>query len=195
MTYDPAAATVPWPLIVSGIVGIVGIGGTLAAAFLTNRAADRRQAAALAAAEAGRQAEREHEDRTRFHKERMQAYAMYLKTVKAYRDACRRCAPWAPPTLLSANPITQELGVLAAVTERGKALDAFAEAKEVVMLIASPAVRMAATNVSGSLLPLGDLSIDEATFDQRRKVLIEAEVDFSAAARAELLPANPMGFT
>ena len=70
------ASTVPW----TAIVGIAGILGTVLAAYLANVAAARRLSM-----------EQLHEDKTRFHRERLDIYAKLLAASQSCRLAAVQC--------------------------------------------------------------------------------------------------------
>jgi hypothetical protein len=56
------------------------------------------------------------------------------------------------------------------------------------MLVGSLEVRREGLKLSKALSALGEADIDKDTFDRLTRDEVEAEVEFSAAARAELLP-------
>jgi hypothetical protein len=116
----------PWATVISGVVGVAGIAGTLFGGHFANRAAEKR-----------RLAEQHHEDRTRFHKERVEVYARFISAYKAYRELVRKKRN--PPvvqendTRAMLNPFTPSPPH---PEEVRRARAAFAEEREALSLIA-----------------------------------------------------------
>ena len=158
------ASEFPWAVFVSGLVGIAGIAGTLLSAHLTNRAAEKR-----------RLAEQQHEDRTRFHRERIEIYSRFIGAFNAYRESLyeQRSAPRVPDSrgLRPASPRA-----------------ALAEVLEALRLLAADEVASAACGVFSAAISLENLAVLDPAFELAEKSALSALGEFRKAARAELLP-------
>jgi hypothetical protein len=163
----------PW----SAVVGIAGIVGTLLGVHFANSAADRRDRLA-----------QQHEDRTRFHKERVEIYARFLRASRTCRDSAYKSFPF---TLRNYGaPISQ--GEQAAIFERYRnAWAELTEASEMVGLVASLPVKEVADTVTelarAIVAPGSDWTAEQ--LNMRNTELTEFEAAFRAAAREELLRA------
>lgn len=163
-----AASEIPWTAIVSGFLGIAGIAGTLLGVHLTNGASERR-----------RTAEEAHEDRTRFHKDRVQVYARFMAAYKAYRDAVLQQRS---PLLLTETPITDRT-----VSPR-EARAVFSEVREELKLIALAEVEDVADRLFGAAITLENDKMTDERFQAWDQIALNTLAEFRAAARAELLP-------
>ena len=161
-----AAPGFPWAVIVSGLVGVAGIVGTLLGGHLTNRAAEKR-----------RLAEQQHEDRTRFHKERVEIYARFIGAFKAYRESMY-------PQRVSPLPVLIESRESNAPTPKA----ALAEVREALLLVAADDVANAANEVFTAAIGMENLPTADTGFDDAEKASLKALGEFRKAARAELLP-------
>jgi hypothetical protein len=163
---DPSAFS--WGSAVSGIVGVAGIGGTLLATYLASREAEKR-----------RLAEQRHDDRTRFHKERVEIYARFISTYKTYRDSIRKHR-W--PLLPS------DEGSLKNVPPPQEARAAFSDVRETVLLVAAKNVVDVADRIFGAALTLENEGMTDSTFEQWDQTALTGLVEFRKAARAEVAP-------
>jgi hypothetical protein len=159
----------------TAVIGLAGIGGTLLAAHLANASAERRQ-----------RNDQEHEDRTRFHKERVEIYARFLRASRMCRDAALKSAPFVVQNYGGAIPESEQ----AAILERFRnAWAELTEASEIVSLVASLQVNEVADTVTELARAIVVLDRDW-TFERlnsRNAELAEFESRFRAAAREELL--------
>jgi hypothetical protein len=145
VTAPPVAPEFPWGVVVSGLVGIAGIAGTLLSAHLANRAAEKR-----------RLAEQQHEDRTRFHKERVEIYSRFIGAFKSYRDwLYKQRSP--PPVFDSRERTPQSLH---------SARAAMAEAREALLLVAADEVAIAANEVFVAAIGMENLETTDPGFDE-----------------------------
>lgn len=162
-----SAAVFPW----TAVVGIAGILGTIGGVYLTNRAAERRL-----------RAQQEHEDLTRFHKDRVELYAKLLGAVQSCRHAAATIQLLPPDKRKEYGERGDYEPFKAAVAELSTANNA-------VQLVASQSVRDAALSLVGDAALLAVVaSADRQKFDSLNQKLAQSESDFSAAAREELLP-------
>jgi hypothetical protein len=162
----PEVSTFPWATLVSGLVGIAGIGGTLLSAHLTSRAAETR-----------RLAEQLYADRTRFHKERVEIYARFISAMKLYRDSViKHRAPIFDSDPQDGTPLPEI------------ARTAFAAARETLLLVAADDVGVIADRVFGATttLAVGN-KMSKEVFEQWDQVALTALAEFRKAARLELL--------
>ena len=163
----------PW----SALVGIAGIAGTLVAAHLGNAAAERRQ-----------RLTQQHGDHTRFHKERLEIYARFLKASRMCRDAAYKSAPFTLRNYGGAIPQTEQIAIL----ERYHSCWAeLTEASEMVGLVASPPVQTVAESVTerARAILVPDAELTALQLNEINSELASLEGAFRAAARNELLPA------
>lgn len=158
------ASEFPWAVVVSGVVGVAGIAGTLLSGYLTNRAAEKR-----------RLAEQQHEDRTRFHKERIEIYSRFIGAFNAYRES------WYQQR--SAPPVLDSRGLRAASPRA-----VLAEVLEALLLLAADEVATAANGVFSAAISTENLPVLDPAFDVAEKIALRALGEFRKAARAELLP-------
>ena len=170
-------STIPWPLIVTGLVSALGIGGTLGATILSNRAADRR-----------RMADQKDNARTLFHQERLNMYAALITKAHALSHASQKCQPWSRTRDLLENNYEISESKKALQLAMDHAHVAMEDAGECVLIVGSEKVRTAAklVLVYGRGFTQGEMDIDPF-FDNHGK-LSEACAIFSNAARDELLP-------
>lgn len=73
-TPSPRTAEIPWAALISGVVGIAGIAGSILTARFANRDAERRM-----------RLQQEYEDGRRFHKERVELYGRVLGQAQTFR--------------------------------------------------------------------------------------------------------------
>jgi hypothetical protein len=159
----------------TALIGVAGIGGTLAAAHLANASAERRQRRA-----------QEHEDRTRFHKERIEIYARFLRASRMCRDAGYKSAPFTLRNYGGSIPESEQV----AIFERFRTAWAeLTEASEMVSLVASLAVKEVADTVTELARAIVALNPDWTAeqLNTRNNELAEFESAFRRAAREELL--------
>lgn len=172
------SAAFPWAIVVSGIVGIAGIAGTLFSGHFANRAAEKR-----------RLAEQQHEDRTRFHKERVEVYARFIAAYKAYRGLVykKRYPPVVQEndTLAMLNPFTLSPPHPEEVRQ---ARAAFSEVREALILIAFKEVADVADRVFGAATTLDNDKMTAEKVEEWDQIALKALAEFRKAARAELLP-------
>jgi hypothetical protein len=159
----------PWAVVVSGFVAIAGIAGTLLSAHLTSRAAEKR-----------RLAEQQYEDRTRFHKDRIEIYARFISAFKLYRESLIKQRT--PPL----NVVEEGLFELAPSPSKTRA--AFAEVRETLLFISNKAVAQAAESVFGAATAMENPKQLRTTFDEWDQAALRALTEFRKVARAELLP-------
>lgn len=164
-----SVATFPWVQVMSSFVAIAGIAGTLLSGHLASKKAEK-----------GRLAQQRHEDRTRFHKERVETYTRFIGAAKAYRESLinRRIGL---PALSDANSFYEN-------PSRPSARATLAELRETVLLIADDHVAKIAEKIFGAIIALENEQMTEATFDGWDQVALTALADFRQAARAELQP-------
>jgi hypothetical protein len=165
-------AELPW----SAVVGVAGIGGTLLAVHLANSAAERRQ-----------QRTQQDEDRTRFHKERVEFYARFLKASRMCRDTAYQSARYTLRNYGGSIPQGEQVAIL----ERYRnAWAELTEASEMVGLVASLPVKEVADTLTDLareiVFPNPDWTAEQ--LNRRNTQLAEFETAFRAAARRELLP-------
>lgn len=165
-----SAGEIPWGSIITAVVGISGIAGSVLTAHLTNRAAERRLGI-----------EHAHADRTRFHPLRVELYGKLFAAAQDLRLA-----------ILEALPRMNELNA----ADVGTFIDSFntsiaavISSAQMVALVASGRTRDAASSLVESLLSLSTSGWrSRADFQSFSRLLDEAILKFSDAARAELLP-------
>jgi hypothetical protein len=157
-----STSDLPW----SALVGVAGILGTLAAVYLSNRSAERREFL-----------RQQHEDKARFHKDRIELYGKFVSATRNHLNVAAEIVEW---------PTDDEDGGDAT---RGATATCSA-AKDLhwqVQLVASAPVSVAAAELGIALQqgPVGDSDdgLDEYLFQVAR-----ALGDFLKAARAEILP-------
>jgi hypothetical protein len=160
----------PW----TPILGIAGIIGTLLGGWLGNLYAEKRQ----------RMSEL-HEDRTRFHKERIELYGKLLLASQS----CRQAATAAARHFLGIPDDTTDAKQTAALEPIKASITQLSAVAKMVDLVASGDVRKAAEDLVGSaaLLSVPGWK-SESEFDGYNFALAEAETAFSDAARCEVLP-------
>jgi hypothetical protein len=157
----------PW----TAVVGLAGIAGTLLGAYLSNKAAIKRL-----------RIEQEHDDRTRFHRERAELYGKLLLAVQS----CRRTAGDIQLLPLEKRKEYGEHGdyepFKLVITELNTARNA-------VQLVSSSRVRESAEKVviDAVVLTVG-ASAEEERFHTLNEKLSQSEAAFAEAARDELLP-------
>jgi hypothetical protein len=159
---DPSA--IPWAAIVSGVVGIAG---TLLGGYFSNRAAESR-----------RLAEQRNEDRTRFHKDRLQIYSQFISSAKMYGRALRKELF---PSMFPSDAMRDR------IPSRSEAFRDLSEARENVLLVASEPVIEATSAVLGAAATLSEA--DVAKFAELERELIKSLSNLRKAARVELHPA------
>jgi hypothetical protein len=151
-------------------MGIAGIVGTFLSGYFANRATERRQLLS-----------QDHEDRTRFHQERIEIYATLLKSLERYRDSMAESVRL---TVAGANE-----SQTAAVYDRIKnAVDTLMDPIQMVLLVASPPVGAALGPVIQTARALNVVGSSAAQFDDLSEKFSTAVADFRQAAREELLP-------
>lgn len=165
------SADIPW----TALIGLAGIAGTLAAAHLANASAERRQ----------RQAQ-EHEDRTRFHKERVEIYARFLRASRMCRDAAYKSVPFTLKNYGAAVPQGEQVAIFERYV---KSWGELTEASEMVGLVASRPVKEIADKVTelARVIVAPDPDWTAEQLNTRNTELAELESAFRAAAREELL--------
>jgi hypothetical protein len=161
----PVVAEFPWAVVVSGVVGIAGIAGTLLSAHLANSAAEKR-----------RLAEQQNEDRTRFHKERVEIYAKFIAAFKAYHNSMYPSGE----SLLQAPESRQYRA------QPPKSV--LAEARESLRLVATDEVASAAKALVKAAVGMENLLVQDPAFEAAEKAALKALQVFRETARAELLP-------
>lgn len=170
---DFYSVSIPWRDLITGVVGIAGIAGTCFGVVWTNRAADTR-----------RVADREHEDRTRFHKERAELYARFLQRSKEHSEAAVNAV--AHGLARKAIPSTpQEVEMFERCRNAWTALE---EAGAAIELMSTEPVRAAAESAMRAadvLFTAGRSAAELPQLEATRQNAVDA---FKAATRAELLP-------
>lgn len=174
----PSDAVVPWPALISGVVGIAGVAGTLAGIFLTNRVGELRV-----------QMQQDHDDRCRFHNERVELYGRLLAASQTCRDAAASLSLHVDETEGDVEegamrPLQDAIG---RVVIAGKMAELVASER---VLLASIALTNAAVVLAVPASWQGDQGIEKYCLE-----LADAESDFSDAARSELLPAEMLQHT
>jgi hypothetical protein len=167
------ATGIPWGIVISGAVGVVGIAGTLLSGHFANRAAEKR-----------RLAEQQHDDRTRFHKERVEVYARYIGAIKTYMDAVAE-KRWPGRHLLE-----DFLSTPHQIPSPSAAREACAEICEALVLIAAKEVAQAASRAFSAVIALENNESADTNYQDWDRPAIVALTDFRKAARAEILPAD-----
>ncbi len=153
-----------WPW--TAIVGILGIAGTAGTAYLSHIYAERQ-----------RRDERDNENRTRFHKERFEAYAAFVTAVAHYKKVLQTGTRAAMND--RANSADAEKAVGAAV----EAMEASAEA---VNLLGTLPVQTAAHELLRTAADAAAAVYAPAEFGPKSKAFNAAREAFYLAARNEL---------
>jgi hypothetical protein len=162
----------PW----SAVLGIAGIVGTLVAVHLSNSAAEQRQRLA-----------QQHDDHTRFNKERIEIYARFLRASRMCRDAAYKSAGFMLRNHGAAIPQSEQIAILERYHNSWAELT---EASEMVSLVASRPIKEVADRVTelARAIVVPDPDQTAMQLNERNSELAALEEAFRAAARSELLP-------
>jgi len=165
-------AEFPW----SAVVGVAGIVGTLLGVRFANSAAGQRE-----------QLTQQHDDRTRFHKERIEIYARFLRASRTCRDAAYRSAPYILRNYVAAIPQGEQVAILERFRNSWAELT---EASEMVGLVSSLPVKEVADRITelAHAIVVPDPELTALLLNERNTELAALEGTFRAAARNELLP-------
>jgi hypothetical protein len=173
------AAGSDWSLIIAVTGMATTLVGTLLGVYLSNLFAERRQ-----------QRRQLDEDRTRFHRDRLEIYTRFLKASQLVREAAY---PLAPQFLRNAGQPASADNVTERLRRLGRYMDArteLIEARQMVALLALPksAVNRTAQEVFDAADQFLTDGMTAEELSRRNEELAAKERAFLEAAREELLP-------